>query len=607
MNELRISTLVVPVTLGNFRQWIGLFMLLLATNISGEARADEAAPWRSCVSGINYDAPGASATELRVFDRFGRDISRAGIPIMDWEGFVENPQFIMSLRPPASVVYPVTLRVTAPGTPRLYIFERHVGEDPYDIRNNLSVHNENGPLWGVNLTTVNDGTWVFGGVSHDLTDQELADIGLNRQIRNFFDSDFPLALHVGIHPDREDGDETYTLIIEMNDAASNSFRRELPVVVCDQDRPERPTDFKFHVDYSYDWDGYLEDTTDGQVIKAGHERILDDLAYFFTDMRFDEVPVGACEVFLNWSVPDRPGTGTNNWAYDRGHYVFINSHSGGGGLNSDLMHTRNGVATDFPACSFWGANRRHELSVNVNTRIYVPEDDWWRTVSEIYGENGDCLGDELGDPGNGCIECPDGQDWCVHLRHDIYWPNLHELNHGLTMATGWPRWARWFWSDEGCIDDPTLMVYAGTCLPVYRTDHVVLLGETFESNKPSDWGRTLFKKYDFLLMQAVGWELRDTTMLTDLTIGTDTLAAGNVAASYSDTIEVYGGVPSYSFTLKAGSLPLGISLNTFNGKLTGQPASAGTFNFTIRVFDSGEYNVLRHGGVDQAFTLVINE
>lgn len=574
------------------------------------AQTDVAAPWRACINNLNYGDPAGSPGGLRVFDRFGRDISRAGFPLMDWEGFVENPQFRLTVEPPQGIEYPVTVRVRAVDAPRLYVFQRHHGEDPYDIRYWVSMQNETGPDWGAQLITVEDGTWVFGGVDHDLDSAELADIGLRREIRQFWPDSFPMELHVGIHPDRSAGNERYELKVELTDAGGTVYPLALPVQVCDQDRPNRATAFKFHVDYSYDFDGYLEETEDGQVVSAAAEQTLGDLAYFFTDMRFDTVPLGACWTTVNWTVPDQPGQGTTNWAFNRGHYVFITSHSGGGGLNGPYMHRINGEETEFAACSFWGANPREQLSVNVDTRIYVPEDDWWRVVSWNYGEDGECLGDELegdfADPGKGCIECPDDTPWCAHQRGDLYWPNLHELNHGLTMATGWPRWHNWFFSDTLCVDDEQMTRYAGTCLPMYRTDHIVLFGETFEANKEADWGRTLFRKYDYLLMQATGWELRDTTMMTDLSLATESLAAGAVGVTYDERIEAYGGVPSYRFMVSDGELPPGVSLNGFNGRLQGQPTASGTWRFKVQVHDSDEYNVLRHSGIERAYEVVID-
>jgi len=563
-------------------------------------------PWDSCVKSQNY-TPSTSTSGIQILDRFNRDITTVDMSLLDWEGFIQNPQSRFKIIPPAGAKYPITMQVSADEAPRLYIFQRHEGEHPYDVRNYLSVHNEQGPMWGGTLVTLADEE-IFGGVPHELTDQQLVDIGLIREIRTFSQQEFPLELHLGIHPDRNGDNENYTLNIIMTDAEGTEYKQDIPVSVCDQDKPEREVEFKFHVDYSTDWGGYLENTQDGMVVKQGFERILNDVAYFFEDMRFDTMGAGQCSAFVNWTVEDQPGYATNSFSFNDGYYLFINSHSGGGGLSSQTRHTRNGEDTGFPACGFWGANPRDELTFNVNTRIYLPEDDWWRTNNHmIYGRNGECLGDTLDDPGNGCIQCPEGEDWCGHQRGDIYWPNLHELNHGLTMSGDWTRWKKWFDSDTLCIDDPDLIVHTGTCLPMYKTDHVVLGGHTSASNQQGDRGRTLFTRFDIMLMQAVGWELRETSMLEGLTINNDELPEASVGNTYEGAIEVKGGIPSYNFKIISGNLPPGLTLNSFNGNIAGQPTIAGNYEFTIQLMDSDQYNVLRVSNVTKKFTVVVND
>ena len=47
-----------------------------------------------------------------------------------------------------------------------------------------------------------------------------------------------------------------------------------------------------------------------------------------------------------------------------------------------------------------------------------------------------------------------------------------------------------------------------------------------------------------------------------------------------------GGVGSYSFSIVAGSLPTGLTLNASTGAITGMPTAAGSFPFTAKVVDS---------------------
>jgi large repetitive protein len=81
------------------------------------------------------------------------------------------------------------------------------------------------------------------------------------------------------------------------------------------------------------------------------------------------------------------------------------------------------------------------------------------------------------------------------------------------------------------------------------------------------------------------------------------LPNGTVAAAYSQTITASGGVAAYSFTVTAGALPAGLTLNT-GGLLSGTPTAGGSFNFTITATDSSPFPGPFSGS--QAYTLTVN-
>jgi len=62
--------------------------------------------------------------------------------------------------------------------------------------------------------------------------------------------------------------------------------------------------------------------------------------------------------------------------------------------------------------------------------------------------------------------------------------------------------------------------------------------------------------------------------------------AGSVGTPYDASMVATGGLPPYSFTLTAGTLPTGLSLDPVTGSISGVPSMAGTFVFTITVVDS---------------------
>lgn len=71
-----------------------------------------------------------------------------------------------------------------------------------------------------------------------------------------------------------------------------------------------------------------------------------------------------------------------------------------------------------------------------------------------------------------------------------------------------------------------------------------------------------------------------------LTITTTTLGDGVAGTAYSVTLQATGGTGTRTWSLSAGSLPGGLTLSSA-GAITGTPAAAGTFNFTVSVTDQG--------------------
>jgi large repetitive protein len=88
-----------------------------------------------------------------------------------------------------------------------------------------------------------------------------------------------------------------------------------------------------------------------------------------------------------------------------------------------------------------------------------------------------------------------------------------------------------------------------------------------------------------------------------ISVTTTTLLSGTVGVAYSDDVVATGGNTPYTFSVDTGALPIGVTLNTANGRISGTPTEAGSFPVTIRVTDAttgGSYFAT------QAYTLVIN-
>jgi len=61
---------------------------------------------------------------------------------------------------------------------------------------------------------------------------------------------------------------------------------------------------------------------------------------------------------------------------------------------------------------------------------------------------------------------------------------------------------------------------------------------------------------------------------------------GEVNVPYSSALAVSGGVAPYTFSINAGALPPGLTLDPSSGDITGTPSKAGNFNYTAKVVDS---------------------
>lgn len=72
-----------------------------------------------------------------------------------------------------------------------------------------------------------------------------------------------------------------------------------------------------------------------------------------------------------------------------------------------------------------------------------------------------------------------------------------------------------------------------------------------------------------------------------LTVSTSSLPVATQGVNYSATVAASGGATPYSWSVSAGSLPTGLTLNGSTGAITGAPASTGTSNFTVRLADGG--------------------
>jgi cyclophilin family peptidyl-prolyl cis-trans isomerase len=90
-----------------------------------------------------------------------------------------------------------------------------------------------------------------------------------------------------------------------------------------------------------------------------------------------------------------------------------------------------------------------------------------------------------------------------------------------------------------------------------------------------------------------------TVTVAPFTLSPTTLPAWTSGlANYSQTITATGGTPTFS--ISAGALPTGLTLNPNSGIISGKPTTAGTYDFTVTAEEAGV------GSVSQAYSIQIN-
>ena len=366
---------------------------------------------------------------------------------------------------------------------------------------------------------------------------------------------------ISIFPDRDTIDESHTLTIRYLDGRGGIRIQTIDVHVIDQD-VEQPLEFNIITDFRYDETGFFDDPDARRVVRQA----ADDWAYFIADMNLDKVRAGEAQMW------HRTSSGGRRLVTNAIDYTGLMVHAYG--KRSKLMR-----ASADQACNGGNQTSLGEMLplMRLGAIIFDPRPDY-NTLA-----------------------------WLNAGGIDLYSLAMHELGHVVVYA-GFCRNGFTDFYESGEIRDPDVKDYFGAYPAVDEGHHLAgvdpasrvgIFGDHLGGEMSlKGW---LITKLDLLIAQAVGYILRDTSALSELSLSDEPLAEGRLGDEYAHAMGVLGGIPAYFWTIEVGELPEGLSLDSFTGTISGTPIEAGMFSFTVRVQDQTEGD----SGVTRDVTLIV--
>ena len=385
--------------------------------------------------------------------------------------------------------------------------------------------------------------------------------------------------YISIFPDRDGLDETHSLTVEYRDSKSRRHTQSIDIHVIDQDVPSGAFDFDITLDFSQDQTMLSNDS----AVRETVQQAADDWAYFIDDMDLDQVSSGQEESWIwdsrGYSHGGKPVR--NKMSYTGFLLYAYGVHDGNGGQPSYRSYqSSNGVRLPLRR----SGNTSIDTRGNYNTLGWMtslPDEEWWK-------------GTNFGD-----------------VQNDLYSIIFHEIGHALVFNPGYDEFAKF--KELGYIKDATVRAYYGKYpaispgLPDHLPDTIDpasrrgAYGNEYGGEMPP--GRWIITKGHLLIAQAIGYTLRETSPFISLSITAASLPEGTSGTSYSYTATVSGGTPAYHWSIESGTLPEGLSIDSFTGTISGTPSQQGTFDFTLSVSDCDETTP----SITRAVTLRIRE
>jgi hypothetical protein len=291
----------------------------------------------------------AAANYAEVVDKFGRTINDYRIDLLDWQGYLANPHVKLTVKPPSSAIFPVTITLSATGTSRLMM----------DRPSTMSA-------------TGATKTLTFANASEQ--------------------KDF----YIAIHPDRIGGPneiENYTLSLLVRQNNGSQSTQTIPIRVLDQDdnlEPAMPLVF----DYRFD---SITGIFGNAAVKSATEQAIKDWFYFFDMSSFDTVAANAESISIPGDNWQNHITVTNNAAYN-GMWVFLRGlndpYSTGYPAANGNYHKRGGVQVPGPIHRSFGTIL--DFYPNFTPFTSLNDEDYYLTQMPGASCTSNCATDVLG-------------------------------------------------------------------------------------------------------------------------------------------------------------------------------------------------------------------
>ena len=378
------------------------------------------------------------------------------------------------------------------------------------------------------------------------------------------------VIYLSVFPDRDGDDETYTLTLQVEGEVEQVT---IPILVRDDDLPGDTPPFEVHTNFVEDTTGFFDDALTREVATLA----ASDWAYFIDNPPFDQVAAGDEPSFI-YDANATTGDYVDNIAAYSGYllYFFGWNHPSlisGGHANYTFDTKRQKVGG-----TTWTPELGRSGGVGAETRGNYNELGWYISAGE--------------------------DDWWTHTNAndqitDFYSIMSHEIGHALAFHTSFEKVEDW--EQAGFATSPAITDYYGGNVPIVAAfDHFQNVVDPASLKGAFGWEyggempnfRWQITKLDLLLMEALGYPLRDTSALREVTLDLDLVfqGAGNSPAAEGIPFDIpllaEWGVPPYRFEITAGVLPDGLTLDGFTGEISGVLAEDGSFDFTVTVTDS---------------------